>query len=86
MQAVPTSMRNEMADQGIPHQRHVADDIQDLVPYELVIETKTVVQHAGVPDDDGIFQRAAEREPLLPHHLDFLEEAEGPRRCNLIDE
>ena len=60
---------------GWPTQRHVADHVQDLVAHELVVEPQRVVQHAGVADDDGVLERAAERQPLLAQHLHFLEEA-----------
>ena len=79
-------MRHEVADDRIAHERHIPNHVQDLVADELVFVPEGVVQHAGVADDDRVFERAAERQPLLPHHLDFLEEAERARRRDLLDE
>ena len=60
-------------------QRQVADHVEDLVAHELVFEAQRV-QHAGVADDDGVLERAAERQAVLAQPLHFLQEAEGARR------
>ena len=71
---------NRMADQ-----RQIADHIQNLVPHELVLEPQRI-EHAGLAEDDRVLERAAERQAALAQHLDFLQEAERPRRRNLVDE
>ena len=79
-------MRDQMADDGVTHERHIADDVEDLVPHELVVEAQGIVEHARVADDDRVLERSSKGEPLLAHHLDLLEEAERARRRNLLDE
>ena len=64
-------------------QREIADHVENLVADELVLEAQRVVQHAGLAEDDGVVERAAQRQPALPQHLDFLEEPERPRRRDL---
>src|SRR5687767_2273332 len=75
VQRMPATVRDEMADDWITHQRHVANDIENLVPDELVFEAQRV-QRASLAEHNRIFERAAEREAILPQHLDFLQEAE----------
>ena len=53
---------------------------------ELVLEAQRVVEHAGLAEDDGVVERAAERQAALAQHLDFLQEPERPRRRDLLDE
>ena len=77
-------MGHDVADDGMTDEGQVADHVEDLVAHELVFEPERV-QHAGLTDDDGVVERSAEREPVLPQHLDFLEEAERPRRRDVFD-
>ena len=56
------------------------------MPHELVVEAQRVVQHAGVADDNRVLERAAEREALLAHPLHFLQETEGARGRDVVDE
>ena len=85
VQRVAAAMRDEMADDRIPDERHVADDVENLVAHELVLEAQRV-ERAGLAEHDRVLERAAERQPVLPQHLDFLQEAERPRRRDLFDE
>ena len=55
------------------------------MPHELVVEPQRV-QDARLPQHDRVVECPAEREAALAEQLDFLQEAEGPRRRNLIDE
>ena len=86
VQRVPAAVRDQVADHRGADQRQVADHVQDLVAHELVLEPQRVVQHARLADHDRVLERAAEREAVLPQHLDFLQEAEGARRRDLLDE
>ena len=67
------------------HQRQIANHVQNLVAHELVLEPQRV-EHAGFAEDDGVLERAAERQAALAQHLDFLQEAERPRRRDFVDE
>src|SRR5688500_1462641 len=57
-----------------PEQGEVADEIEDLVPDELVTIAKAV-ERAALADDDGVVERAAEGQPMLAHGAEILEEA-----------
>ena len=63
MQGVARAMGDDMTDDRISDERQVTNDVQDLVTHELIFEAQGV-QHAGVADDDGVFERAAERQAL----------------------
>ena len=78
-------MGHDVADHRVADQGQVADRVEDLVADELVFEPERVVQHAGLAEHDGIVERAAERQAVLPQHLDVLEEREGARRRQFFD-
>ena len=70
----------------MPDEREVADHVEDLVADELVLEPQRVVEETGLAEDDGVVERAAQRQPLLAELLDLLQEAERPRRRDLLGE
>ena len=80
------AMRDEVADHRVADERQVADRVENLVADELVLEAQRVVQHAGLAEDDRVLERAAERQAVLPQHLDVLQERERARRRDLLDE
>src|SRR5262249_11839367 len=86
MQRVPRSVCDQMPDDRISREREIADRVQDLVADELVLEAERVVQNPRLAEDDRVLERSAEREAVLPHHLDILEERERARRRDLLDE
>ena len=71
MQGVPGAVRHDVTDDGMADQGEVADEVENLVAHELVIEAQRV-EDAGVADDDRVLERAAERQPLLAQPLDFF--------------
>ena len=75
-----------MPDQRVAHQSKVADDIENLVSDEFVLEPQRGVQDARFSQNDGVVERSSERQSLLAEHLDLLQEAEGARRRDLVDE
>ena len=79
-------MGHEVADHRVADEREVADRVEDLVADELVLEAQRVVEDAGLAEDDRVVERAAERQAVLPQHLDVLEEREGARRRQLLGE
>lgn len=51
---------HEMSDHGATQNSQVAYEVQDFVPDEFILVSKTVfIQNSEVIDDDGIVQRAA---------------------------
>src|SRR4029079_8057390 len=86
VQGVAGTVRHEVADHRVAAERAIADRVEDLGADELVLEAEGVVQRAVLPDHDALVERAAEREAALAEHLDFLQEAERPRRRDLLDE
>ena len=86
MQCVAGAVGHEVADDRIADQRKIADGVEDLVADELVLETERVVENAGLAEDDGVLQRATERQAVLTQHLDVFQERERPRGCDFLDE
>src|SRR5439155_17747466 len=66
-------------------QREVAEEVQDLVPDELVTEAKAV-QRRTVAEHDRVVERAAAGEAVLAHDAQVLEEAVRARRRELFHE
>ena len=73
-------------------QREVADEIERLVPHELVRPAKGVPHHAGLVERQRVLRRRPLNEPLAAQRLDFAHEAERPRagelgrECVLVDD
>src|SRR5215212_7705623 len=86
VERVAGAMSDKMADDRVAHEREVADSIEDLVADELVLEAERVVEDAGLAEDDGVVERAAERQAVLSQHLDILEERKRARRRKFLDE
>src|SRR5690349_10522842 len=86
MERVSRAMGHQVTDNGIADEREIADRIENLVADELVIESKGIVEDAGLAENHRVFERAAERQAVLPQHLDVLQERERPRRRDLLDE
>ncbi len=60
---MPAAHRLDVALQWQTEQREVAHEVEDLVANELVLEAKPVgIEHARFVQDDGVLQRAAERQ------------------------
>ena len=85
VQGVSRAMGHHMTDDRPADQREVANHIQNLVANKLVFEPQRV-QHAGVANDDGVLERAAERQAVLAQPLDFLQEAERARGRDVVGE
>lgn len=66
---------------------YIADDVEDLVTDELVVEPeRSFVEHAVGREHDGVVERSAEGEVCFPQHLDLMSEAEGARGGDLFAE
>ena len=78
-------MDDDVALDRVADEGEVADHVENLVADELVLEPQRV-EDAGLPEHDRVLERAAERQALLAQHLDFLQEAERPRRRDLVHE
>src|SRR5207249_6354442 len=83
---VAGAMRDQVADDGIADQRQITDRVENLVADKLVFEPQGVVEDAGLAEHYRILERPAERQTVLPEHLDVLEERERPCRRDLLDE
>ena len=77
--------RDDVALNRAAEQREVADQVEDLVPDELVAIAE-LVQHAALADDDRVVERAALRQAVPAQLIDVLQEAVGPGRRELPDE
>jgi hypothetical protein len=66
--------------QRAAQQREVPDDVQDLVPHELVrVAERLGGEHGVVADHDGVLEGAALDQAVLDQVLDLLEETERAR-------
>ena len=59
MQLVAGAHRNDMGLERFPEQYEIAEQIENLVTYELVRETQGIVQNTGFTENDGVIERAA---------------------------
>src|SRR5437773_2527979 len=65
--------RNNMAANGLPEKRKVADDIDDLVTHEFVGEPQRFfAQDRFAAHDDGVLEAAAFDEDFFHERLDFF--------------
>src|ERR1700731_1306427 len=67
-------------------QRQVANQIQCLVPSELVGEAQWPVHHAVVGENDGVLERATANESHGLERLDVALEAESSRTRQKVTE
>src|SRR5260221_5333012 len=79
-------VRRDLAHDGTTDQGQIADEVEDLVPDELVAETERPVHHTLVVEDDAVLYGTAAGETCLTQFLNFLEEAERTRRSDLAEE
>ena len=76
---------NDVAHNAFSAQHKVADEIQNLVAHELVLETQWLfAHHAFIADHDGVFQAAALDEPFIKQAFDFLVEHKSPGGSNFL--
>src|SRR2546429_4499674 len=77
--------RDDVREDRTAEERQVADEVEDLVPDELVAVAQAV-ERAAVREHDRVVERAAAREAVLPHEPEVLEEPVGARRGDVLDE
>src|ERR1035437_8784642 len=71
--------KNVLAEQG-----EVADEVQHLVPHELVGVAERWVVNSSGGEHDAVFTRDATDEAHVQHRALLLDEAKGPRRSDLL--
>ena len=57
--ACPARFADDVAEDGPPHEREVAEEVEGLVPDELVRETEVAVLDALLADDDAVLEARA---------------------------
>ena len=72
--------RVDVAVEGAAEEREVADEVQDLVPDELVAEAQGPRKDSRVVEDDRVLQASSAGEAPRAHRLDFPGEAERAGR------
>ena len=71
---------DDVPEKGAAQQRQVSEDVQNLVPHELVLVAQRLGgQHRVIADDHGVLQAPALDQPVLVEQLQLLEEAERSR-------
>ena len=67
-------------------QCQISNQIPDLMSHEFVIESKAVVHHSLVVENDGILERCSLSEPSGPQGLGIVMESEGAGRSDFAAE
>ena len=81
---VPRLDRDDVPAQRRADEAQVADDVQYLVPHELLaVAHRLGRQHSVVADDDGVLEAAAPNEAVLDEVLDLLVKTKRPRLGDL---
>src|ERR1700736_4959980 len=66
-------------EQRHPHKRQIANQIQSLVPAELIRKTQRTIHNSTLRQDDGIFERASTDQPHSSEWLNIPLKAKGSR-------
>lgn len=84
MHGVSGALGHYVAQNAVPGQREVADQVQDFVADKFVREAQRPIEHALPVEDDGaLFGYTANQAHIAQHGLVFFE-AEGARRSDFI--
>src|SRR5580704_15703425 len=85
MHGMPGSLGDYVPEQWLTDQSQVADQIQRLVPAALVRETQTIpVSDPLAMETDGVVERGSANQPHVTHLVQFVFEAEGSSRRDLL--
>src|SRR3989449_1685511 len=85
VEGVAPVARDDVREDRAAEEREIADEIEDLVPDELVAVAQAV-ERPALREHDRVVERAAAREPVLPHDSQVLEKPVGARRGDVLDE
>src|SRR3989442_3264850 len=85
VEGVAPVARDDVREDRAAEEREIADEIEDLVSDELVAVAQAV-ERAALREHDRVVERAAAREPVLPHDSQVLEKPVGARRGDVLDE
>src|SRR6266545_3672991 len=80
VERVPRLAGADMAGKRAAQEREVSDEVQDLVPHELVAEAQGPGNDAALVEDDRVVKAASTRQPASAHRLDVAGETKGPGR------
>src|SRR5262249_18896883 len=70
---------DDVADHRAPQQGQVADEVEDLVPHELITIAQPV-EYAVLPEYDRVGHRSTTRQPVATELAEILQEAVRSRR------
>src|SRR5207247_10507004 len=83
--AVATFLGRDPALERHSQKSDVADDVEDLVTDEFVIEPqRRFVEHSVRRQNDRVIERTAKGEVCFAKHVDLGSETEGARRSDLF--
>src|SRR5215471_177035 len=77
---------SDVPDQRPPEQPQIADQVEHLVPDELILVAEAVVQHRALAHHHGVVEGAAASQAVFPHHRHVSQEAIGTCGGELLDE
>src|SRR6266498_1731144 len=80
VERVPRLAGADVAGKRAAQEREVSDEVQDLVPHELVAEAQGPGNDAALVEDDRVVKTASPRQPASAHRLDVAGETKRPGR------
>src|ERR1051326_6374692 len=84
---VPTAFGDNLAENRHTQKREIADDVQNLVTYELISKTKTrLIQHSFRRQHDRIVERTAANQVCTSQRFDLVRKPKRPRRGDVTTE
>jgi hypothetical protein len=80
MKGMPGFVSFNPGQEGSANERQVTDQVERLMPAELVREAQRPIYDAGFVQDNRVFERAAANQPHPAHPFEILNKPEGPCR------
>ena len=86
MQTVPRFIGDKTSFNGTSEKAHIANDVQDLVPYEFIMKAEAaLIKHPVVSDDNGVVHGTSHGQSLLTKRAHIFQETERPGSRNVTD-
>src|SRR3989475_6484752 len=86
MQRVPGADRQDLSNDRQAQERHIADQVEDLVAHEFVpVPEATRIEQSLIGQNERVVQRPAETQTGFPERFDLAEKPEGAGRSDVTD-
>ena len=86
MQRVPGADRQDLSDDRHAQERHIADQVEDLVAHEFIpVPEAVLIEQPLIGQNERVVQRPTETQSGLPERFDLAEKPEGAGRSDVAD-